>query len=98
MLCTFALLSPGEMNALHVLGESTAGASGFGRAGACRVVRVVVTQAAPVYYREQEAEATTATMLRGKRNRPLHSEPRLIEKKLKPNGACSWLEKLLISD
>ena len=55
MLCTFALLSPGEMNARHVLGESTAGASGFGCAGACCVVRMVVTLAAPVSFEEQEA-------------------------------------------
>jgi hypothetical protein len=46
MLCTFAVLLPG-VHALRVLGESTAGASGFGCAGACRVVRVLVTQAAP---------------------------------------------------
>jgi hypothetical protein len=49
----------GEMNALHALGESTTSASGFGCAGACCAVRVVVTQAAPVS-RAQEAKAITA--------------------------------------
>jgi hypothetical protein len=38
MFCTFAPLSPEEMNALHVLGESTAGASRFGCADACCVI------------------------------------------------------------
>ena len=54
---TFALMSPGEMNALHALGEPTADASGIGCAGTYSVVRVVVTQTAPASFYEKEAEA-----------------------------------------
>ena len=47
---TFALLSPGEMHALHALGEPTAEASGIGCAGTYSVVRVVVAQTAPASF------------------------------------------------